>query len=66
MPEASLPDIKAAAHELIDGLPSGATWDDVMYRVYVRQAVEAGLRDLEEDRGIDVDEVRRRFGLPPA
>lgn len=66
MPDTSLPDIKTAAHELIDALPRDATWDDVMYRIYVRQAVEAGLRDLEEDRGIDVDEVRRRFGLPPA
>ena len=35
-----------------------------MYHVYVRQAVEAGLHDLEADRGVDVDEVRRRFGLP--
>ena len=66
MPESSLPDIKAAAHELIDMLPSNVTWDDVMYHVYVRQAVEAGLQDLEADRGLDVDEVRRRFGLPPA
>lgn len=66
MPEATSPDIKTAAHELIDTLPSGATWDDVMYLIYVRQAVEAGLRDLDADRGIDVDEVRRRFGLSPA
>jgi hypothetical protein len=66
MPDTSFPDLKTAAHELIDALPSNATWDDVMYRIYVRQAVEAGLKDLEEDRGIEVDEVRRRFGLPPA
>jgi len=56
-------DLKDAAHRLIDGLPDGATWDDVMYRVYVRQAVDAGLRDANEGRVVDVSEVRRQFGL---
>jgi predicted transcriptional regulator len=44
-------------------LPDDATWDDVMYRVYVRQAVDAGLRDAAEGRLVDVAEVRRQFGL---
>lgn len=65
MPETELPDIKSAAHELIDALPDNATWEDVMYRIYVRQAIESGLQDLEADRGVDVDEVRRSFGLSP-
>lgn len=63
MAEAETSDFKNAAHELIDGLPVDATWDDVMYRVYVRQAVEAGLRDAKEGHVIDVSEVRRHFGL---
>lgn len=56
-------DLRGAAHRLIDGLPDGATWDDVMYRVYVRQAVDAGLQDAHEGRVVDVSEVRRQFGL---
>jgi hypothetical protein len=56
-------DLKEAAHRLIDGLPDDATWDDVMYRVYVRQAVSAGIQDADDGRVIDVSEVRRRFGL---
>ena len=63
MTEADTSDLKDAAHQLINGLPADATWDDVMYRVYVRQAVEAGLRDAEDGRVVDVAEVRRRFGL---
>lgn len=55
--------LKDAAHRLIDSLPDSATWDDVMYRVYVRQAVDAGLQDAEEGRVVDVSEVRRQFGL---
>lgn len=31
------------ARSLIDQLPENSTWDDLMYEIYVRQAVEAGL-----------------------
>ena len=64
MPEMTTKDIRTAVKELADDLPSDATWDDVMYRVYVRQAVEAGREDAAAGRLVDVDEVRRRFGLP--
>ena len=35
-----------------------------MYRIYVRQAIEAGLRDSEAGRTVDVKEVRAKSGLP--
>jgi predicted transcriptional regulator len=56
--------IKEQAHQLLDNLPDSATWEDVMYRIYVRQAIEAGVKDSDEGRSIDVKEVRKRFGLP--
>ena len=34
--------IKQEAHRLVEKLPENATWDDLMYEIYVRQAVEAG------------------------
>ena len=40
--------IKQAAHELIDHLPEQATWDDVMYTMYVRQKLERSLQAAEE------------------
>jgi hypothetical protein len=55
--------IKSEARRLIDALPDDATWDDVMYHVYVRQCIDAGVEDADGGRVIDVDEVRRRFGL---
>ena len=64
MPSAETKDIKAAVLELVDDLPNDATWEDVMYRVYVREAIEAGRRDAAEGRLVDLAEVRRRFGLP--
>ncbi len=56
-------DIKAIAHHLIDSLPDDATWDDLMERFYIRQTIEAGLRDLTQGRVAVVSEVRRQFGL---
>lgn len=56
-------DIRGAAHRLVDELPVDATWDDVMERIYVRQAIEAGRRDVAQGHVVDVSEVRRRFGL---
>jgi len=56
--------VKKEAHRLVEDLPEDATWDDLMYRIYVRQAIEAGIRDADEGRVVDVDEVRARFGLP--
>jgi predicted transcriptional regulator len=34
-----------------------------MYRIYVRQAIEAGLEDSRAGRTVEVAEVRARFGL---
>jgi predicted transcriptional regulator len=56
--------LKSEAHRLIDRLPDAATWDDLMYEIYVRQAVEAGLRDSDAGRVVDAESVRKKFGLP--
>lgn len=56
--------LKEKAHQLVDNLPDSATWEDVMYRIYVREAIETGVKDSDEGRTIDVKEVRKRFGLP--
>jgi predicted transcriptional regulator len=52
--------IKSQAHELVKSLPESATWEDVMYRIYVRQAIDAGLKDSEDGRTVDVEDVRKR------
>lgn len=56
--------IKQQAHQLLDSLPDNATWEDVMCRIYVRQAIDAGVKDSDAGRTMDVKEVRKRFGLP--
>ena len=56
-------DIKREARLLVESLPEDATWDELMYRIYVRQAIEAGIEDTSAGRTVDVGEVRRRFEL---
>jgi len=56
--------IKEEARRLIDRLPENATWDDLMYEIYVRLAIEAGLADSEASRITSVEAVRAQFGLP--
>ncbi|MCD6262665.1 MAG: hypothetical protein J7J52_06550 [Deltaproteobacteria bacterium] len=55
--------IRVEAQNLLKDIPEDATWDDLMYRIYVRQAIEAGIKDSDAGRTTDVKEVRARFGL---
>jgi hypothetical protein len=56
--------IKDEARRLIDTLPDDSTWEDLMYRIYVRETIEAGLADSKAGRVTDVEDVRKEFGLP--
>ena len=58
--------IKEEARRLVERLPEDAIWEDLQYEIYVRQAIEAGLKDSREGRTVPLDEARRRFGLTPA
>ena len=55
--------IKQEAYRILENLPEKATWDDLMYQIYVRQAIEAGIKDSVEGRTLGVEEVRKKFGL---
>jgi predicted transcriptional regulator len=56
--------IKAAARDLIDKLPEGSTWDDLIRGIYLQQTIEAGLADSAAGRVKSVAEVRSMFGWP--
>lgn len=57
-------DLKEEAKRLIDNMPRLTSWDDLMYEIYVRQSIEAGLADSDAGRTEPVDAVRERFNLP--
>jgi predicted transcriptional regulator len=60
----AMENIKEEARKLIDKLPENSTWDDLMYQIYIRQTIEAGLADSKAGKVTSVQEVRRKFGLP--
>ncbi|HWA24284.1 MAG TPA: hypothetical protein VG734_01320 [Lacunisphaera sp.] len=53
--------VKAQALKLVRGLPASSSWDDLMYRIYVRQKIEAGLEDLRTGRTHSHAAIRREF-----
>ena len=52
--------IREEVHKLADQLPPDASWDDVMYALYVRMKVAEGEQDTAEGRVLDQEEVERR------
>jgi predicted transcriptional regulator len=63
MIETGLEDVKSAARAIVDALPDGATWDDLMYRIYVRQQIDAGLRDEAQGKVVSQEEAEQRLGI---
>jgi predicted transcriptional regulator len=52
---------KERAVEIISRLPDDATAADIMAELYVQMKIEAGLRQLDEGRGITHDDARKRL-----
>jgi predicted transcriptional regulator len=52
-----MPSAKDAARQIIDHLPEQATWDDIMYELYVKQKIEEGLADIEAGNTIPHEQV---------
>jgi hypothetical protein len=53
--------VKQEAQRMVAELDEGATWEDLMYKIYVRQAIEKGLQDSEADRTLDVSQIRAQY-----
>ena len=56
-----MPTPKEAAKQSLDHLPDQASWDDIMYELYVKQKIEEGLKDAEEGRVITHEDVKREL-----
>lgn len=49
------------ARQLIERLPDTATFDDILYKFYVQQKIEAGLKAINEGRTIPHEKARKRL-----
>ena len=56
--------VKSEAIKLVRGMPESTTWDDLMYRIYVRQKIEAGLADVRAGKNHSHASIRKEFALP--
>ena len=55
--------VKEEAAKLVASVPDDATWDDLMYEIYVRQAIDSGLADADAGNMTSIEDVRKEFGL---
>jgi predicted transcriptional regulator len=49
---------KEAAREILEHVSDQATWNDIMYELYVKQKLEAGFADIDVGRTITHDQVK--------
>lgn len=52
---------KDEVRHILDSLPDDASLEDIQHRIYIRQAIAAGLRDIEQGRVVSQEEVERRM-----
>ena len=52
---------KETVRDLLKRLPDDSSLDDILYHLYVVQAIEKGLADVEAGRTIPHEEVRERL-----
>jgi len=52
---------KQAAKQIIDHVSDQATWDEIMYELYVKQKIEKGLNAVDEGRVLSTEDARKRL-----
>ncbi|HTD22979.1 MAG TPA: hypothetical protein VK738_10020 [Terriglobales bacterium] len=52
---------KEEAKKLIESLPENASWDDIMYELYVKKKLSESLKAANEGRTVPHEEVKKHF-----
>jgi predicted transcriptional regulator len=55
--------LKKEIENMLDDLPEDANWDDVMYKIYVRQSIDQGLKDSEAGRTVSHEDIKKTYKL---
>jgi predicted transcriptional regulator len=53
--------VREETQKLIDALPEESSWDDLIYRMYVRKKIAKGIVAAEQGRMVDHEEVKKQF-----
>ncbi len=54
---------KEEAIKTISRLPEEASWDEIMYKIYVKRKIDEGLKAADEGRTVSHEEVKELFGV---
>lgn len=54
--------VKEQVRQIVDKLPEDATWNDLMYELYVKQKVAAAEEAVEVGKVVSHEEARKRMG----
>jgi hypothetical protein len=52
---------KQAARLLLEQMPDQASWDDIMYELYVKQKLETALKAVADGNMVSHEEAKRRL-----
>jgi len=53
--------VKEEALKLVDGLPDEASWEDLIYQMYVRKKLERGIEAADQGRVTAHEDVKKLF-----
>jgi hypothetical protein len=53
--------VKDAVQQLVAGLPDDVTWDEIQYRIYLRQTVEESDAQIARGEAIPQEEAEERL-----
>ena len=46
---------------MLDNLPDDASLEDIQYSIYVRERIERGLREMQDGKVMEQDEIELRM-----
>ena len=47
----------------ISRLPEEVSWDEIMYKIFIKRKIDEGLKAADEGRTVSHEEVKELFGL---
>jgi len=56
--------LKKEVEHLLKSLPDNAGWDDLMYKIYIRQSLDQGLKDVEAGHLVSHEGIKQKFQPP--
>ena len=52
---------KEEVRKMLDKIPNDSSFEDIQYHIYVREKIERGLKDVQEERILSQEEVEKKM-----